>query len=147
MSGSGYIFLSKSDRAVTEPGPTVILFLCPNPNRERHSFKLKHWVCVMQSLLLRIQLVYRGYTCGLLALSCTTRKERLRDSEFIYFFSTFWPGTGRIWSEPERNFKIFVWNWSKPSGTSVHSPFIHHLLGHYCKSKQHYQAGKAVTLE
>lgn len=30
-----------SKSVVTEPGP-LILFLCLNPNKDRHSFKLKH---------------------------------------------------------------------------------------------------------
>lgn len=121
-SGSACIFLSKSNQVwEEEPSPvcicTGVLVLRLTLNRGRHTFKMKHWVCIMQLLLLWIQTVYPGNTwvtrhLGNEFLHLLHTIQRVRLESKIYFYSTF-SESWLIWSEPERNFKYLF-----PPGTA-----------------------------
>lgn len=45
-------------------------FLCPKLNWDQHIFELRYWVCVTSSLLIWLQSVYAGYTCGVFRAPC-----------------------------------------------------------------------------
>lgn len=59
-----YFCSTESEKIVTYLIRQSFGLLCPKSNRHQHNFRLKHRVCVTQSLWLWLQPVYLNSTCG-----------------------------------------------------------------------------------
>lgn len=77
-------------------------------DRDQHSFRLKHWLCVTQLLLLWIRPVYRSYTCVVCRRCHVNHNPEAMNRKENWVYLMFTQHIHWKLAKSKPNFKIFV---------------------------------------